>query len=141
MPDHDQADHALIATELPVLSTAERACLDRYVARLREVLGADLEGVWVFGSVARGERWPSRMPIRSDVDLLVVTSKPADAATADALIDETYPLFLECGRQIGPQFRTSAWLRRPPDERSRDFVARVREEAIPLWQGVSELPR
>jgi hypothetical protein len=25
--------------------------------------------------------------------------------TAEQLVNETYPLYLECGRQIGPQFR------------------------------------
>ncbi len=62
--------------------------------------------VRVFGSVARGERWPRGMPIRSDLDLLVLVSEPLEPALEQELIDATYPLFLESGRVIGPQFRT-----------------------------------
>jgi predicted nucleotidyltransferase len=32
--------------------------------------------VRVFGSVARGESWPAGIPIRSDLDLLVLVSEP-----------------------------------------------------------------
>ena len=56
----------------------------------------------VFGSVARAEAWPAGMPIRSDLDLLVLTRRELSPAEKDELVDLTYPLFLECGRQISP---------------------------------------
>lgn len=91
---------------LEILDATERRTLDAYVALLQERLGERLLRVAVFGSVARGERWPAGMPIRSDLDLLVVVREPLEPGLAQALIDATYPLFLESGRQIGPQFRT-----------------------------------
>ena len=91
---------------LESLSPAERGALDAYVALLRERLGDDLLAVRVFGSVARGEAWWDGMPIRSDLDLLVLVREPLDAALQQELVDATYPLFLESGRQLGPQFRT-----------------------------------
>ena len=56
------------------LDDRERDCLARYCALLRDRLGDDLAEVAV----------PE--PVR------------------DALLDETYPLFLECGRQLSPHF-------------------------------------
>ena len=87
---------------LPLLNDVERTCLDRYVDLLVGRLGDDLVEVQVFGSVARGESWPRGMPIRSDLDLLVVTRHDLAQDEKDALIDATLPLFLECGRQISP---------------------------------------
>ena len=65
-----------IAAELPLLTEPERSCLERYLDVLRDALGDDLLQVFVYGSVARGESWPAGMPIRSDLDLLVVTADP-----------------------------------------------------------------
>ena len=51
------------------LTDEERRLLRRFVVLLSERFGADLRGVWLYGSRARGERpHPD-----SDVDLLVVT--------------------------------------------------------------------
>jgi predicted nucleotidyltransferase len=91
---------------LELLNDVERRTLDAYVALLRERLGERLLAVRVFGSVARGERWPAGMPIRSDLDLLVLVAPPLDPEIVQELLDATYPLFLESGRQISPQFRT-----------------------------------
>jgi predicted nucleotidyltransferase len=89
-------------------------------------------GAFVFGSVARGDAWPAGMPIRSDLDLLVLTRGRVPAEVEDALVDETYPLFLESGRQIGPTFWSRERLEHPPDERARRFLENVRREAVPL---------
>ena len=91
---------------LEILSDVERRTLDAYVAVLRERLGDDLLAVRVFGSVARGEAWWEGMPIRSELDLLVLVREPLDPALQQELVDATYPLYLESGRQLGPQFRT-----------------------------------
>ena len=58
--------------ETPHLSELERDCLGRYLSVLQDKLGDELVAVWLFGSAARGDAWWSGMPIRSDVDLLVV---------------------------------------------------------------------
>ena len=56
------------------LDQQERELLDRLVAELRRVYGDDLDGVWLYGSRARGER----MHDESDVDVLVVTRSARD---------------------------------------------------------------
>ena len=93
---------------LELLNDAERETLDEYVRLLRDRLGGNLVAARVFGSVARGERWWDGMPIRSDLDLLVLVREPLSDELRQELLDATYPLFLESGRQLGPQFRTPA---------------------------------
>jgi predicted nucleotidyltransferase len=122
-------------TALPTLDAETRSCLDRYVELLRRELGEQLLEIRLFGSVARGEAWPAGMPIRSDVDLLVVTRSPLAADEVERLMDETYPLFLECGRQLGPQFRTAEQLAQPQDEQAAAFLENVRRDAVVLWSG------
>lgn len=118
----------LDARPLVHLSEPERAAVLRYVRLLRERLGAGVEEIRLFGSAARGDMWSPRMPIHSDIDLLVVTREPASGETIEVLVDATYPLFLACGRQISPQFRTSAELREPTSDRAREFAGRVAAE-------------
>ncbi|MDQ3874137.1 MAG: nucleotidyltransferase domain-containing protein [Actinomycetota bacterium] len=119
---------------LRVLGDVERACLLRYVETLVTVLGEDLAAVWLFGSVARDEAWPRGMRIRSDLDLLVVTEAPVRDEDAESLVNATYPLFLRCGRQISPQFRTRADMEQPRDERDAAFLENFRRDAILLWR-------
>lgn len=102
------------------LSDAERRTLETYLALLRERLGQNLVAVRVFGSVARGEEWWAGMPIRSDLDLLVLVRSPLDPGLEQELLDATYPLFLESGRQLGPQFRTEAQHAASPARESID---------------------
>lgn len=119
------------ANPLDGLSKEEQSCVRRYIDTLAEHLAEDLREVWLFGSAARGDMW-SAMPNRSDIDLLVLAAQPVPQDLREDLVNETFPLFLECGRQIGPQFRTMEWFREP-EERHRDFVARVREEGFVLF--------
>ncbi len=114
--------------DLPVLGSVERSCLGRYLELLGEELGGELDEVVLFGSVARGESWPEGMPIRSDLDLLVVTHSELPDDKQQALVAATYPLFLECGRQIGPQFRS----RRQLDDASDPFAENVRRDGVRL---------
>ena len=51
------------------LDERERVLLDRLVATFREAYADDLNGVWLYGSRARGERTHGE----SDIDLLVIT--------------------------------------------------------------------
>lgn len=120
-----------MAAPLDGLSVEEQSCVRRYVDTLLHRLGDDLSQVWLFGSAARGDMWSS-MPIRSDIDLLVLVSRPVPEDVQEDLVNATLPLFLECGRQIGPQFRTTEWFL-DPGERHRDFVARVHEEGSVLF--------
>jgi predicted nucleotidyltransferase len=105
---------------LEILSEVERRTLDDYVALLRERLGENLVSIRVFGSVARGERWWPGMPIRSDLDLLVLVREPLAPALQQELLDATYPLFLQSGRQLGPQFRTEGQHLASPSRESID---------------------
>ena len=93
----------------PHLDARERDCLARYVGLLTGTL-ADLEEVWLFGSSARGDRWPAWWPSVSDIDLLVVTAAPVPEDPRERLLEPVYELYLECGRTIGPQFRTAGEL-------------------------------
>jgi predicted nucleotidyltransferase len=101
----------------------------RYVELLREQLGDELERVVLFGSAARGDMWDPGSPMHSDIDLLVVTRSPLPEARAEELVNETYPLYLECGRQIGPQFRTEASLA------SSAFAENVARDGVELPSG------
>ena len=85
----------------------------------------------MFGSVARGESWPRGMPIRSDLDLLVICDRRLPDEEVDELIQATMPLFLECGRQLGPQFRTRAGLARPE---GAAFLANLEREGITIYR-------
>jgi predicted nucleotidyltransferase len=107
--------------------------LARYVDILTETLRSNLDEIVVFGSVARGEAWPRGMPIRSDLDLLVVTDGPVGDADVADLIDATLPLFLECGRQIAPQFRTREQLA-ASDERTASFRENVARDGVTVFR-------
>ena len=109
---------------LELLTDVERDCLERYLDLLAERLGDDLVEAVVFGSVARGEAWPAGMPIRSDLDLLVRTRRELPEGEKAGLFDETYPLFLECGRQISP-----AIVARP----TPDLEAALAEDGVRVW--------
>jgi predicted nucleotidyltransferase len=80
------------------LDERERDCLQRFCALLHDRLAERLVEVRMFGSAARGDMWPSHAPQHSDIDLLGVTRAPVAPDEAEALLNETYPLYLECGR-------------------------------------------
>jgi predicted nucleotidyltransferase len=113
-----------------MLTDAERECLDRYCALLAERL-PDLVAVRMFGSAARGDMWPAHSPMHSDVDLLVVTRGEVAEPVREALLNETYPLYLECGRQLSPAFMSEARLAEPGE--AAEFVARVAAEGVDVW--------
>jgi predicted nucleotidyltransferase len=121
------------ADPLRHLTPVERDCLLRYRTILCERLGDGLERLVLFGSAARGDMWGSGSPMHSDIDLLVVTVEPVPEQLQEELVNETYPLYLECGRQIGPQFRTEAELRQPDGERAAVFAANVARDGIRVW--------
>jgi predicted nucleotidyltransferase len=108
--------------------------LSRYLDEVASALGDDLRRVVVFGSVARGESWPQGMPIRSDLDLLIVVQAPVADEHIQHLLDATFPLYLECGRQISPQFRTEEHLE-ADDERAAVFRDRVARDGVTILGG------
>lgn len=115
------------------LNEAERRCLRSYIATLADRLGDNLIEVWLFGSVARGDVWSERFSVHSDIDLLVLTRQPPSPALVEELSNDTYPLFLECGRQMATQWRTVDQWASPAGHRARSFVARVSEEGRKLY--------
>ena len=110
------------------LNEAERACVQRYLETLTRRLAGNLIAVWLFGSFARGDVWGKHWPMNSDLDLLILSEHSITEQDREALINETYPLYLECGRQVSPQFRTVAEFQKPNTERGRMFKARLAEE-------------
>ena len=114
------------------LTGTERACLARYCELLAERLHGLVE-VRMFGSAARGDMWPPGSPMHSDVDLLVVTREPVPEQEQEALLNATYPLYLECGRQLSPHFFSRARLAAPESERTRAFLAGIGADVIVVW--------
>jgi predicted nucleotidyltransferase len=95
---------------LTALTEAERHAIRRYLRLLHAELGSSLEEAWLFGSAARDEMWADFWPMRSDVDLLVVVADELAPTREQELFDLTYPLYVDCGRQISPAFRTHTQL-------------------------------
>ncbi len=115
------------------LSATERECVRGFVNLLTERLSLNLVSIILFGSAVRGDMWPEWSAMHSDIDLLIVLREPLSAERQEELINETYPLFLECGRQISPQFITVEEFESPRQETSREFFARVREEGKRIY--------
>jgi UTP:GlnB (protein PII) uridylyltransferase len=72
--------------------------------------------------------------MHSDIDLLIVTREPIAPEVREALVNETYPLFLECRRQIGPQWRTMEQWAWPRDEQAKVFKDRVEADGRILYR-------
>jgi predicted nucleotidyltransferase len=113
------------------LSPTEQSALQRYVSLLIRRLGHRLKAIWLFGSAARGDLWPPDSPMHSDIDILVITSDTLADAQVEELANDTYPLYLECGRQISPAFRSVD--EADPSEEGDDLILRVRAEGHQLW--------
>ena len=71
--------------------------------------------------------------MHSDIDLLVVTRDGIGEAEAEALVNETYPLFLECGRQLSPHFYSQQRLKEPESQRAREFLASIAADVAVVW--------
>jgi predicted nucleotidyltransferase len=113
------ARHAPLPLKRGQSMTDIRELVDQYVGALRSRIAGSLREIWLFGSAARADMWPDWDPSHSDIDLLVVTESELDEGVREVLVNETYTLFLAYGRQISPQWRTTAWMDEPPDEKAR----------------------
>jgi predicted nucleotidyltransferase len=109
---------------MPALNDSEHECLRRYCGLLHKRLGPGLIAVRMFGSAARGEMWPATSPMHSDIDLLAITREELPQAEQEELLNETYPLYLACGRQLSPHFFFRA-ARRRARERANPGLPRV----------------
>ena len=118
---------------MAALTDAERDCLQRYTARLAARLGDRLVEIRMFGSAARGDMWGAHSPMHSDVDLLVVTREAVPEHEQGDLLNETYPLYLECGRQMSPHFFSLERLAAPGDERTRAVLERIAGDVRVVW--------
>jgi predicted nucleotidyltransferase len=130
--DHHSTD--VHPNSLRYLNETEQSCLCRRIALVRERLRDNVVAVWLFGSAARGDMWSSRSPMHSDIDLLILTREPIAPEMREELVNDTYPLFLECGRQIGPQWRTVEQWASSKDEPAKGFKDSVEAEGRILYQ-------
>jgi predicted nucleotidyltransferase len=110
------------------LDDRERQLLDRLVVELARVYGDELDGVWLYGSRARGERTHDE----SDIDLLVVTRTERDD---EALIPAVWRVLDELGNPpiiVDPRQRSRAWVE---DRRAIDsfFLRDVDRDKIVLY--------
>jgi predicted nucleotidyltransferase len=110
------------------LDERERDLLDRLVAALEEEYGEDLDGMWLYGSRARGER-PHQ---ESDLDLLVVTR---DDRSDEMLIPTLWRVLEELDNPritVDPRQRSRAWA---PDRRAIDsfFLRELDRDKIVLY--------
>jgi predicted nucleotidyltransferase len=121
---------ALPSRAMTALNEAERDCVRRYRAMLEKRLGDRLVTVRLFGSAVRGDMWPPSSPMHSDIDLLVVTRGEIPKAEREELLGATYPLYLECGRQLSPQFFSERRLADPGEARTTAFLDRVQAEGV-----------
>ncbi|HUI28421.1 MAG TPA: nucleotidyltransferase domain-containing protein [Candidatus Kryptonia bacterium] len=115
------------------LDEIERRCVQRYIASLTSRLRGNLVEVWLFGSAARGDMWSARLPMHSDIDVLALTERPVADPLQEELVNETYGLFLECGRQIAPTFKVATEFHHSTEAKLQAFRQRVWEEGRRLF--------
>jgi predicted nucleotidyltransferase len=115
------------------MNDIERDCLGRFCGVLRARLGDRLVEVRMFGSTARDDMWASNSPMHSDIDLLVITRAVVPEDEQEQLLNETYPLYLECGRQLSPHFFSQHRLAEPDDAQTQRFLHSVAADAISVW--------
>jgi predicted nucleotidyltransferase len=110
------------------LDGRERELLGRLVAELEQVYGDDLDGVWLYGSGARGERTHDE----SDIDVLVVTRSERDDKP---LIPAVWRVLDHLGNPpilVDPRQRSRGWVE---DRRAIDsfFIRDVDRDKIVLY--------
>ena len=112
----------------------ERECLACYVEILKQELGSSLLQIWLYGPVVRGDMWSRSMPMHSDIEVLVLTSESVDDKALNRLLNATYPIYMECGRQISPIFYDIEDIKVPKNKERKAFIERVKREGQTIYR-------
>lgn len=103
----------------------DAAAVDEFVRRARDVLGANLLALKLFGSKARGEGEED-----SDIDVLVVVAESGSPAE-DRVLDVAFEVNLSHGVYISPRVIAGATLE-DPVWRITPFLQVTEREGVPL---------
>jgi predicted nucleotidyltransferase len=109
----------------PTLSASETAAIGEFLARVREVLGADLRSAVLLGSRARGEGHE-----RSDLDVALLVS-PEGRMQRHALYDLAFDVGLAHGVELAPLVLEERRFQELKD-RERLIARDIEVEGIPL---------
>jgi predicted nucleotidyltransferase len=109
----------------PTLSASETTAIREFIARARDLLGANLRSVRLFGSRARGEGHE-----RSDLDIAVLVS-PEGRARRHALYDLAFDVGLAHGVELAPLVLEERRFQELKD-RERLIARDIEIEGIPL---------
>lgn len=107
------------------LGTRDAAALGEFVRRIRALLGAELVGLKLFGSKARGDSAPD-----SDIDVAVVV-RQRTSGIWDQVLDVAFEINLAHDVYISPRvieqgvFEDPVW-------RVTSFLRSVEREGVPL---------
>lgn len=108
-----------------LLSASEAAAVREFIARAREVLGADLRSARLFGSRARGEGHE-----HSDLDIALLVS-PEGQARRYVIYDLAFDIGLAHGVQLAPLVLEEGRFQELKD-RERLIAHDIEREGIPL---------
>lgn len=109
----------------PTLSASETAAIREFIARARDLLGADLRSARLFGSRARGEGHEE-----SDLDIALLVS-PEGRARRHALYDLAFDVGLAHGVELAPLVLEERRFQELKD-RERLIARDIEIEGIPL---------
>lgn len=114
--------------EPPPSPTAEQARigLDLFVARVRARYGSKLEGVYLYGSRARGDHRPD-----SDADVAVVIDDGdwSDVAETVSLAEESFEILVDQSLDIQPRAIAASHWRDPQLDREAWLIHRIKTDA------------
>jgi predicted nucleotidyltransferase len=88
------------------LDDDERAVLERFVVAVIDEYSEDLDGVWLYGCRARGERRHDE----SDIDVLVVTTRQRDDMAIYAMLHRVLNDWGNPRVLLEPRQRSRAWI-------------------------------
>ena len=117
-----------VAERPEAVDQATRRALESFKALLQERYGAQLRGVYLFGSRARGDHRAD-----SDADVGVFLDQVSDPLGEQlSLIEQGYGILLETGINIQPWVFESASLSDPGQYRASHLVRSICQEGLRL---------